>query len=150
MQKEVEAVGYELVDLRVGGPRSRPVLDVRIDVRDGGKVQVGDCERVSRALEARLDGAPDLISGRYVLEVSSPGVERPLKSLRDWQRFVGRQATVQSARFAAVGGHVEVEIVSAHADDRGETVRVRDAKGMVHDLALAEIERARLAVHWNT
>ncbi len=85
-----------------------------------------------------------------MLEVSSPGVERPLKSLRDWQRFVGRQATVQSARFAAVGGHVEVEIVSAHADDRGETVRVRDAKGMVHDLALAEIERARLAVHWNT
>jgi hypothetical protein len=49
-----------------------------------------------------------------------------------------------------MGGHVEVEIVSATTDARGEMVQVRDAKGMVHDLALADIERARLAVHWNT
>lgn len=149
VKKEVEALGFELVEFRVGGPRARPMLDVRIDVLDGGKVQVGDCEAVSRALELRLDGAPDLIAGRYVLEVSSPGIERPLRSLRDWQRFVGRRATVQSARFAALGGHVEVEIVSI-AEGDGGVVRVRDAMGTEHNLALAEIERARLAVHWNT
>lgn len=147
VQKEVESLGYELVELRVGGPRVRPVLDVRIDTHTGEAIRVADCESVSRALEARLDAAPDVVSGRYVLEVSSPGIERPLRSLRDWRRFVGRRASVKSARFAAIGGHVEVEIVSAGDDD---VVRVRDDKGMEHDLALADIERARLAVHWNT
>jgi ribosome maturation factor RimP len=126
------------------------VLDVRIDRLDGTKVQVGDCEKVSRALEADLDAAPELAAGRYVLEVSSPGVERPLNSLKDWRRFVGRRATLKSARFAAVGGHVEVEIVSAAEDGAEPRVVVRDLKGNEHELALAEIERARLAVHWQT
>jgi ribosome maturation factor RimP len=151
VQQEVDALGYELVDLRIGGPRGRPVLDIRIDVLNGGKVQVADCERVSRALSERLDASPDLMAGRYVLEVSSPGMERPLRSLKDWRRFVGRRATVKSQRFAAVGGHVEVEIVSASDEDGSNaTVVVRDAKGTEHELALAEIERARLAVHWQT
>ena len=147
VQKEVESLGYELVEFRVGGPRARPVLDVRIDTPTGEAIRVADCEAVSRRLEARLDAAPDVVSGRYVLEVSSPGIERPLRSLRDWRRFVGRRASVKSERFAAIGGHVEVQIVSVGDD---EVVRVRDDKGMEHDLALADIERARLAVHWNT
>ncbi len=148
--QEVTELGYELVDLRVGGSKSRPILDVRIDRLDGAKVQVGDCERASRALEAKLDQDPGLISGRYVLEVSSPGVERPLKALKDWMRFAGRRATLKSARFAAVGGHVEVEIVGAEDTADGGRVKVRDQKGTEHELALAEIERARLAVHWQT
>jgi ribosome maturation factor RimP len=146
----VTALGYELVECRVGGARGRPVLDIRIDRLDGSKVQVSDCEKVSRGLEAELDAAPELVTQRYVLEVSSPGVERPLNALKDWRRFVGRRATVKSARFAAVGGHVEVEIVSAADEGAEARVVVRDLKGTEHDLALAEIERARLAVHWQT
>lgn len=149
VQKELDAIGYDLVDVRIGGPRSRPVVDVRIDRRDGEKVQVGDCERASRAIEARFDTEPGLIDGRYVLEVSSPGLERPLKALKDWQRFVGRRATVKSARFAAVGGHVEVEIVGVAGDGDTATVTLRDLKGTEHELAVADIEQARLAVHWN-
>lgn len=149
IEKEVTALGYELVDLRVGGSRGRPVLDVRIDRLDGAKIQVRDCEVASRAIEARLDGAPGLVAERYVLEVSSPGIERPLRTVRDWQRFVGRQATVKSARFAAIGGHVEVEILGVSGEGADARVRVREAKGTEHDLALADIEQARLAVHWN-
>jgi len=129
------------------------VLDVRIDRLDGQTVQVADCERASRAIEARLDTEPGLIDGRYVLEVSSPGLDRPLRTVKDWQRFIGRRATVKSARFAAVGGHVEVEIVSASASGdggAGERVVVRDLKGTEFELAIAEIEQARLAVHWET
>ena len=70
-------VGYDLVELRQGGTRTRPVLEVRIDRRDGEKVTVDDCARASRALEARLDDG-SLVSERYVLQVSSPG-ERPLR-----------------------------------------------------------------------
>lgn len=149
VEQEVTRLGYELVDLRLGGSRGRPVLDVRIDVLDGGKVKVGDCEVVSRALSERLDASPDVVAGRYVLEVSSPGLERPLRAARDWRRFVGRRATVKSARFAAVGGHVEVEIVAVAGDGADARVTVRDAKATEYELALAEIEQARLAVHWN-
>lgn len=149
VEQEVGQLGFELVDLRFGGSRGRPVLDVRIDVPDGGKVKVSDCETVSRALSERLDALPHLVPGRYVLEVSSPGVERPLRAARDWRRFVGRRATVKSARFAAIGGHVEVEIVAVTGDGADTRVTLRDAKAVEHELALAEIERARLAVHWN-
>ena len=150
VEKELDAIGFDLVDLRIGGSKSRPVLDVRIDRRDGEKVQVGDCARASRAIEANLDTNPGLIDGRYVLEVSSPGLERPLRTLKDWTRFVGRRATLKSARFAAVGGHVEVEIVSTNERDDDPKVTVRDQQGTEHELALAEIEQARLAVHWQT
>src|SRR3954467_3139003 len=86
------AIGYDLVELRQGGTRSRPVLEVRIDRRDGEKVTVDDCARASRALEARLD-AGDLVAERYELQVSSPG-ERPLRTPAEWRRFVGRWANV--------------------------------------------------------
>ena len=71
------------------------MLDVRIDRHDGGKVTVEDCAKASRVIEARLDGG-DLVAERYVLEVSSPGVERPLRNAAEWRRYVGRRATVKS------------------------------------------------------
>src|SRR5918912_1434463 len=85
---ELEPLGFELVELRRGGTRTRPVVDVRMDRRDGEKVTVDDCARVSRALEARLD-AGGIVPQQYVLEVSSPGIERPLKRAADWRRFAG-------------------------------------------------------------
>src|SRR3989442_14198051 len=94
-------LGLELADLRIGGTPNRPLAQVRIEwpPADPGtperRVTVEDCARASRALEAWLDaGGP--LGGRYVLEVSSPGLERPLRWHRHWVRFVGRdvQATV--------------------------------------------------------
>jgi ribosome maturation factor RimP len=80
VKSEVDALGYDLVLLRRGGSRSRPVVEVRIDRRDGERVSVGDCARVSRAIEARFDagvgGVPLFGGGRYELQVSSPGEAR--------------------------------------------------------------------------
>ena len=146
---EVDAAGFDFVELRVGGSRSRPVLDVRIDRRDGQKVQVGDCERASRAIEARLDASPGLIDSRYTLEVSSPGMERPLRTAAEWRRFAGRRANVQSPRLESLGGRAEVEIVSVQDDHADARVVVRDLKGNEHTLALADVTEARLAFHWN-
>src|SRR5688500_502645 len=73
VREEVERLGFELFELRTGGTRSRPVVDVRIDRPDGDKVTVEDCARASRAIEARLD-AGDAVAERYRLEVSSPGM----------------------------------------------------------------------------
>ena len=88
LESEVEDLGFELVDARWGGSGRRPVLRIRIDREDSSPengVTVGDCAKVSRALEARLD-EHEALSERYVLEVSSPGVERPLKKARDFLR----------------------------------------------------------------
>ena len=120
------------------------MFDVRIDRRDGAKVTVDDCARASRAIEARLD-ADDAIAERYVLEVSSPGAERPLKTARDWQRFVGRRANVTSA---ALGGRQEVEIVAVDASPDGDAALLRDAKGVEHRVPLTAVTEARLAFHW--
>ena len=141
---ELDSLGFDLVEMRRGGTRTRPVLDVRIDRRDGEKVTVDDCARVSRAIEARLD-AGNLFAGRYVLEVSSPGVERPLRTPADWQRFTGRRARLTSA---AVGGMIEGEIVGLE-DDAGRAVAVvRDDKDVTHRAPLDGIREARLVFHW--
>ena len=103
-----------------------------------------DCARASRAIEARLD-AGAVFQGKYVLEVSSPGVERLLRTPADWQRFAGRRARLTSA---AVGGMVEGEIVGIE-DDAGRAVAVvRDDKGATHRAPIDAIREARLVFHW--
>ncbi len=148
MVAELDALGMDLVEFRVGGSRSRPVLDIRIDRRDLEKVQVGDCERASRAIEAKLDASPGVVDSRYVLEVSSPGMERPVRTIAEWRRFVGRRASIKSPRFASVGGRVEVDIVAVNGTDGHEQIVVRDLKGNEHQLALADVQEARLVFHW--
>ncbi len=142
---ELAPLGYELVELRQGGSKGRPVLDVRIDRLDRQKVQVGDCETASRAIEARLDAEPSLISSRYVLEVSSPGMERPLRKAADWARFVGRRASVNAP---ALHGRQEVEIVAVQGEPGAERLVLRDLKGNDIEVALADVTDARLAFHW--
>jgi ribosome maturation factor RimP len=145
VQAELEPLGFELFELRQGGSKSRPVLDVRIDRRDGEKVTVEDCTRASRAIEARLD-AGDMVGARYVLEVSSPGVERPLRNAAEWRRYLGRRATVKSD--AVAGGRAEVEIVAVEGEPGGEVAVVRDEKGVERRIPLAGVREARLAFHW--
>ena len=141
----LEQLGFDLVELRIGGTRSRPLLDVRIDHKDLQRVTVDDCAGASRAIEERLDSDPSLFGDRYVLEVSSPGMERPLRSEGEWRRFVGRKVHVKCA---ALGGRVEVEIVGVEDVASGVQLRLRDAKGQEHLLGLAEVDEARLAFHW--
>lgn len=143
--EELTPLGLELVELKLGGSKGRPVVDVRIDRIDREKVKVGDCEQASRAIEARLDAAPELIPSRYVLEVSSPGMERPLRTAAEFARFVGRRASVNSL---ALHGRQEVEIVAVEGEPGHERLKLRDAKGVDREIAMAEVTDARLAFHW--
>jgi ribosome maturation factor RimP len=140
----LDALGFDLVELRVGGSRSRPTVDVRIDRRDGSPVAVDDCASASRALEQRLDSEASL-GERYVLQVSSPGVERPLRSPADWRRFVGRSASVASP---LLRGRAEVEIVGVEGEPGQEVVIVREGNGTEQRMPLAGVTDARLAFHW--
>ena len=139
----------ELFELHSRGTRSRPVLDVRIERKDGAKVTVDDCARASRAIEARLD-AKHIVGEKYVLEVSSPGIERPLRDARDWSKFVGRDAVV-TADATGMGqelGSREVKIAGVEGHPGEEIVVLEDAAGATHRVPLAAIRKARLAFNW--
>jgi ribosome maturation factor RimP len=140
----LDEIGYDLVELRKGGSRARPVLEVRIDRRDGEKVTVDDCARASRALEARLDTG-ELVAERYVLQVSSPG-ERPLRTPAEWRRFVGRWASVLAPDF---GGRLEGEILALEDEADDAVVLLRPERGEAKRIPLAAIKEARLAFRFS-
>lgn len=94
-----DALGLELVDVEFVREGGQSVLRVRIDRPQG--ITHAECEAVSHRLSDALDEV-DPIPGPYVLEVSSPGIERPLKRDADFERFAGRLATVHA--FAPVEG----------------------------------------------
>lgn len=138
--QELDSLEFDLVEFRRGGTKSRPLVEVRIDRRDGQKVTVDDCARVSRAIEARID-ASALLSDRYVLQVSSPG-ERPLRTAGEWRRFVGRWASVLSP---AHGGRFEGKIVAVSDVGGGEVVELELDSGEHRTVPLGEVKEARLA-----
>ena len=157
IEGRVEALDFEVVDLEWAGSRGRPILRLRVDRVDsipGAGVTVDDCARVSRALEAWLDeleGVPE----RYVLEVSSPGIERPLTRPRDWSRFRGQRVAVEG-REALVGDRkrVEGELLGPEQDAGSEDpegatrVRIRTETGEELVLSLSEIKKAHLVHDW--
>ena len=146
---ELRPLGLELFELRSGGTKSRPVLDVRIDRTDGEKVTVEDCARASRAIEARLDEA-SYAGTRYVLEVSSPGVERPLRNAADWRRFIGRDAVVtcDAVEGGPDAGSREVRIAAVEGGDGKEVIVAEDGGGRSLRIPLAAVRKARLAFNW--
>ena len=146
---EIKPLGLELFELKMGGSKGRPVLDVRVEREDGERVTVDHCAAASRAIEAKLD-AEDFGARRYVLEVSSPGIERPLRNARDWRRFVGRTAVVTTNVAGDPAGRRtdEVEIVGVEGEGGQELITVRNERGDERRFPLATVEKARLAFHW--
>lgn len=86
-------LGYELVKVSLRG-RKIPTLELFIERSDGQKIQVGDCQKVSRNISAILD-VEDKIPGKYFLEVASAGIERPLVNRQDYIRFVNHEIKVR-------------------------------------------------------
>ena len=144
----LEQLGFDLADLRIGGTSNRPLVQVRIDWPSAGgpagdpprPVTVEDCTRASRALEAWLDqGGP--LGTRYALEVSSPGLERPVRWHRHWARFVGSDVNVKLAGL----GRVRARIVAVPDE---ETVILEPRGKAAQPYRLADVRDARLAVDW--
>ena len=146
---EIRPLGLELFELKVGGSKGRPVLDVRVEREDGQGVTVDNCAAASRAIETRLD-AEDFGGRNYVLEVSSPGLERPLRSAKDWRKYVGSTAVVTSNVPGDPAGRRtdEVEIAGVEGDAGQEVVILSNERGDERRVPLASVEKARLAFHW--
>lgn len=149
----VEQLGFELVDAERAGDQQRPILRLRIDRPDsapGTGVSLDDCATVSRALEAHLDQRPGL-SERYVLEVSSPGVERPLVRTRDWTRFAGQEVAIRGNKVLADRARRLEGVLLGPAEPAGEeadSVALELPDGERVEIALADIERANLIFRW--
>lgn len=135
----------ELYDIDVQGPLVRVVVD-----REGG-VDLEALGAVTRAVSRALDEA-DPIPSRYTLEVTSPGVERRLRTPEQFVRAIGEVVKVRTA--PEVAGDRRVEGVLATADERGITVRSEpqagadDGEATMRTLTYGEIERARTVFEW--
>lgn len=136
----LEAMGYGLVRLRFTGG-GRQTLQVMAERHDGAGMTVDDCAEISRTISALLD-VEDPLPGAYLLEVSSPGIDRPLVRPADYQRFAGHEATIETGRPIAgrkrfrgrLGGLVE------------DGVRLDLAEGEAVVVPLADIHRAKLVL----
>jgi ribosome maturation factor RimP len=153
LEQRVDALGYELVELDRAGNRQRPILRVFIDRPDSRAgepgVAVEDCTAVSRALEPWLDSLPDL-SERYVLEVSSPGVERPLVRRRDWERFSGADVVVKGKDvLAGRARRLEGTLLGVRGEGDDDRVALRLGDGEEVEVPLADIDRGNLVFRWD-
>lgn len=152
LEHRVEALGYELVEVRWGGSGRRPMLKLRIDRPDsvpGEGVTVDDCATVSRALEAWLD-ENDELSERYVLEVSSPGLDRPLVRTRDFERFRGEHVAVKGKDvLLGKATRLQGELLGlANVDTGKESVLLRLPDGEEVSIPRTQIRKANLVFTW--
>jgi ribosome maturation factor RimP len=148
-----ESAGFELVDLRFTNEQGSWILRAYVDRKDAeGTIDLDDCERISRELSAVLD-VEDPISQAYSLEVSSPGLDRPLRTADHFRRRIGEEAKIQMAIPVPVpperGG-------GERRNFRGPILAVEDDVVVVQidakyefRLRLDDIDRAHLVPDWD-
>ncbi len=138
-----EALGFELVRVRFGGG-ARPVLQIMAE-RENGEMSVEDCARLSRTVSALLD-VEDPIAGEYTLEVSSPGIDRPLTRQKDFARFTGHLARLEVA--APINGQRRFRgALAGLTGENGNVLRLEpEEKGGALEIPLAQITKAQLVL----
>lgn len=150
----IEGMGYELVRLRLMGGKTA-TLQIMAEKPDGG-IEVDDLAEINTALGAVLD-VEDPIEENYALEVSSPGIDRPLTRLKDFDAWTGWEARLETSelidgrkRFRGVLAGTEGDEVLITIEDRGEEVTIgltfdllADAKLVLTDELIAEMLKAR-------
>ena len=143
----VAGLGYELVRVQITGGAKRPTLQIMAERRDRHAMLIDDCARLSREISAVLDAA-DPIFDAYMLEVSSPGIDRPLMKPADYERFAGHEARIEidppidgRKRFHGTIRAVEGDAVKLAVDESEVCLPlnlVRRAKLVLTDRLIAE------------
>lgn len=136
LEPAVAATGFDLEDVTVSQAGKRRVVRVVVD-RDGG-VDLDDVADVARAVSDLLDEQPDLVDGAYTLEVTSPGVDRPLTQPRHWRRNVGRLVKATLAD----------ETVTGRITGSTDTEVTLDVDGTPRTLLQAEVAKAQVQVEF--
>ncbi|MDQ3002608.1 MAG: ribosome maturation factor RimP [Fibrobacterota bacterium] len=137
--KVAESNGLDLVDVEIFRAGKRRVLRIYVGKRDG--VNVDDCAKISRDLGTLLDADNVMQDENYVLEVSSPGLDRPFKTLKDYRRNLGRFIRVSTSE--AVEGK---KLVVGKLADVGEASITVDSDGKPRSIPLDLIVQAKVDV----
>lgn len=134
------SLGYDVVRVQLAGARGGLTLQLMAERQDGRAMQVEDCRIITQGVDAPLDEA-DLIPGAYALEVSSPGIDRPLTRAKDYLDWVGFEAKLS----------LEVPL-NGRKNFRGVLQGLKDGvvllqvDGMIIELLLAQIAKAQLVL----
>ena len=136
----LEEMGLELVEVQYRREQNGWVLRLTIDKQDG--INLDDCAAVSREISQLLD-IEDIVDQAYNLEVSSPGLNRPLKSMVEFERFVGRLAKIKTVE-PICGEHVFIGKISK---TEGESI-VLELSGKEMTILLSQVAKARLEVEF--
>lgn len=138
IKKVVESLGYEFVGTERINESGRTVFRVYIDLLGG--ISVSDCETVSRELNRFLDKHDNLLPERFFLEVSSPGLERPLFTIDDYRKFIGRKVKVRFHEKIENRKHLTAEITGV-----GEgMIRFGEEGKPLFEVPFEKIAKARL------
>lgn len=141
IEPAIEDMGYLVVRVRYTGSK-RPTLQIMADRKDEAPITVDDCADISRAVSAILD-VEDPIPDAYSLEISSPGIDRPLVRPRDFERFAGFEAKVELAR--AIDGRKRYRGAVVGLQDGDVILDLEDEGGRVA-LPFAQIGTAKLVL----
>jgi ribosome maturation factor RimP len=139
IEPEVKALGYELVRVAMIGSTSDPTLQVMAERPETGQLDIADCERISRRLSDMFD-ADDPIQGSYRLEVSSPGIDRPLTRLGDFANWAGHEARI--ALVEPSEGRKQFSGTLEGVD--GDTVKLEGKDGRAYAVPFSAIASAKL------
>jgi len=113
-----EAAGYDIVRVRLMAGSQRRRLQIMAERPSDGEMSVEDCARLARAVSEVLDAA-DPINGEYLLEVSSPGIDRPLTRLKDFETYEGLEARIELDRLADGRKRFKGELAGVEGDNVG-------------------------------
>lgn len=142
IEPSLEAMGYRLVRVAFLGAR-RATLQIMAERIDDAPMTVDDCTEISRSVSALLDVA-DPIADAYMLEVSSPGIDRPLTRPEDYDRFAGFEAKIELGRPLDGRKRFRGRILG-RALESADLVRLVDEAGEVQ-LPFADIAKAKLVI----
>ena len=139
IEPEAKALGFDLVRVAMFGGKSDPTLQIMAERPDPRQLDLADCERISRRLSDVLDLA-DPIEGSYRPEVSSPGIERPLTRLKDYQDWAGYEARITLREPSE--GRKQYSGTLAGVDE--DHVGLTDKSGQAHAFLFSDISSAKL------
>lgn len=142
IEEPLKAMGYDLVRVQLSGAAGRATLQVMAERADEVAMTIDDCTEISRALSPILDVA-DPISGAYSLEVSSPGIDRPLVRPKDFERWAGFEAKLETK--APVSGRKRFKGLLLGLD--GDEVKIRDEAGIDFSLPISGLAKAKLVLN---
>ncbi len=140
IEPTIDSMGFEIVRIALMGQGKRSVLQLMIDCKDGSELTVDHCVEVSHTVSAILD-VEDPIAGEYNLEVSSPGIDRPLTRLKDFERYKTYEAKIDLIR--PIDGRRRFRGVLQGVVDDDVQIKINE---VVHSVPFNMIEQSKLVM----